>query len=121
MKEQNERKFSPRDIISYLLVALVIVGVLFLLGQMDRGGGYSYAQVRRFFIREEVDRFVVRGKELQVTLKEPLADGTAVITHQLASVEQFDADLGELIGEPAEPGILNDCDYIPGLCSRHGG
>ena len=113
MKEQNERKFSPRDIISYLLVALVIVGVLFLLGQMDRGGGYSYAQVRRFFIREEVDRFVVRGKELQVTLKEPLADGTAVITHQLASVEQFDADLGELIGEQLNRGILNDCDYIP--------
>ena len=113
MKEQNERKFSPRAIISYLLVALVIVGVLFLLGQMDRGGGYSYAQVRRFFIREEVDRFVVRGKELQVTLKEPLADGTAVITHQLASVEQFDADLGELIGEQLNRGILNDCDYIP--------
>jgi len=113
LKEQNERKFSPRDIISYLLVALVIVGVLFLLGQMDRGGGYSYAQVRRFFIREEVDRFVVRGKELQVTLKEPLADGTAVITHQLASVEQFDADLGELIGEQLNRGILNDCDYIP--------
>ena len=63
---------------------------------------------------------MVRGKELQVTLKEPLADGTAVITHQLASVEQFDADLGELIGEQLNRGILKTATTSPPM-SRHGG
>ena len=110
--DQKGRKFSPRDIISYILVALVIVGVVFLVGRMETNGGYTYAQIRRFFIREEVDRFRVNGNTLQVYLKEPLSDGNSVISYRLASVEQFQTDLGDLIGEQLDRGILNDGDYI---------
>ena len=113
LNDQKGRKFSPGDVVMYLLIALVIVGVLFVLGQMNQGGGYSYAQVRRLFLQEEVDRFRVDGNTLELWLKEPLPSGGSTLSYRLASVEQFHADLGEVIAEQLDRGILNDCDYIP--------
>ncbi len=112
---ETGRKFSFSDILMYILVALVIVGILIFLGRMNQGDGYSYAEVRRLFLREEVDRFLVEGNDLTVWLKEPLPDGSSTLSYRLASVEQFQSDLGDLIGEQLDRGILNDCDYIAAL------
>ena len=112
---ETGRKFSFSDILMYILVALVIVGILIFLGRMNQGDGYSYAEVRRLFLREEVDRFLVEGNDLTVWLKEPLPDGSSTLSYRLASVEQLPSDLGDLIGEQLDRGILNDCDYIAAL------
>ena len=112
---ETGRKFSFSDILMYILVALVIVGILIFLGRMNQGDGYSYAEVRRLVLREEVDRFLVEGNDLTVWLKEPLPDGSSTLSYRLASVEQFQSDLGDLIGEQLDRGILNDCDYIAAL------
>ena len=112
---ETGRKFSFSDILMYFLVALVIVGILVFLGRMNQGDGYSYASVRRLFLREEVDRFLVDGNDLTVWLKEPLPDGSSTLSYRLASVEQFQSDLGDLIGEQLDRGILSDCDYIAAL------
>ena len=112
MNEKPERKFSPRDIVGYLLVALVIFGVVFLLGRMDQSGGYSYAQVRRLFVQEQVEYFQVdESGTLNLRLRQPLPNGETAISHRLASLEMFYADLGELIQEQLDRDILHDCDF----------
>ena len=104
---ETGRKFSFSDILMYFLVALVIVGILVFLGRMNQGDGYSYASVRRLFLREEVDRFLVDGNDLTVWLKEPLPDGSSTLSYRLASVEQFHSDLGDLIGALELPGWVS--------------
>ena len=112
MNEKPERRFSPRDIVGYLLVALVIFGVVFLLGRMDRSGGYSYAQVRRLFVQEQVEYFQVdESGTLNLRLRQPMPTGETVISHKLASLEMFYADLGKLIQEQLDRDILHDCDF----------
>ena len=111
MKESREHRFSPRDIVCYLLIAAVILGVVFFLGRMEEPG-CTYAQARRYFVQEQVEYFQVKGSELTIQLREAEPDGTASVTCRLASVEQFQQDLGELIGEQLDRGIIRDCDYF---------
>ena len=108
LNDQTGRKFSPRDIISYVLVACVLVGIVFLLGRMDRNTGYSYAQIRRFFVQEEVESFRLKGNQLTLRLRE---GDPAQITTQIDSFEHFYLDLGETIEEQLDRGIILDCDY----------
>ncbi len=114
MNDRSERKFSPREILYYLLVALAIVGVVFVLTRDASDQEHSYAYVRRLFVQERVEYFQVDSANyLTVRLKEALPGGTAEVGHQLASLEMFQNDLGDLIAEQLDRGVIVDCDYQP--------
>ncbi len=69
----------------------------------------TYAQVEAFFQTEQVSRFAIRnGNELYLTLK----DGTLAY-NKLSSADRFREELGELISQQREAGILKDYDYAP--------
>ncbi len=112
MNETPERKFPLRDLLYYILIALAIVGVVFVLSREAADSDYSYAYIRRLFVQERVEYFQVDGSNyLTLRLRDPLPSGVQELSHQLASFELFYADLGELIEEQLDRGILIDCNY----------
>lgn len=112
MNEKPARKFTVRDILGYLLVVLVVVGVVVVLNRMNAQPGTSYATIRRLFVQEQVEYFRVDGDVLTIQLREALPSGEGALSHKLASFEVFYADLGDLIQEQLDRGILLDCDYV---------
>ena len=69
----------------------------------------SYARVEELFRSEQVESFFVKNDtELYLTLR----DG-AVVSNRLGSVEAFRREMGDLIQDQKERGILVDYDYQP--------
>ena len=112
MNDRPERRFGLRDLVYYLLIALAIVGVVFLLNREAAADQPSYADICRMFIQEKVDYFEVSSNStLTVRLKEADSQGNTVFYHKLASVDRFHEDLGELVNEQLRRGVLSDCNY----------
>ena len=112
MNDGPERRFGLRDLFYYLLIALAIVGVVFLLNREAAADQPSYADVCRMFIQEKVDYFEVDSNAtLMVRLKEADSQGNTIFYHKLASVDRFHEDLGELVNEQLRRGVLTDCNY----------
>ena len=69
----------------------------------------TYAEVQTLFETEQVESFLVQdGDTLYLNLK----SGTTV-KNELGSTELFRSELGELIRQQKEAGILSDYDYKP--------
>ena len=112
LNDRPERRFGLRDLVYYLLIALAIVGVVFLLNREAAADQPSYADICRMFIQEKVDYFEVSSNStLTVRLKEADSQGNTVFYHKLASVDRFHEDLGELVNEQLRRGVLSDCNY----------
>ncbi len=112
MNEQPTRRFPAGSLFYYLLIALAIVGVVFLLNREAAGQEPSYAQVCRLFYQEKVDAFTVEGDgTLLLRLKEADGEGNVILSHKLASVDRFHEDLGDLIAAQLAKGTLTDGDY----------
>ena len=101
-----------RDLLYYLIIALAIVGVVFLLNREAADTQPSYAEVYRLFVQGKVDYFSVGSDDtLMIRLKEADPQGNVQIYHKLASVDRFHEDLGDIINEQLEMGILRGFDY----------
>ncbi|HPE15406.1 MAG TPA: ATP-dependent zinc metalloprotease FtsH [Oscillospiraceae bacterium] len=104
-----------RDLVSYLLIVFIVLGIVYVLQQTERDKGYSYAEIRQLFEQEKVESFVVKsGKTLVLTLRDPV-DGSYQISYDLYSFDFFYDDLHELVEQQKAAGILLDYDYQPGL------
>ena len=102
MKET--RRLNP---LILLLLAAVIVYVLLSFSQWNSQDMVSYSQVQELFRSEQVERFNVSGSgELSIWLK----DG-GTVRHDLADVEMFRQDLGALIEQQREDGVLIAYDF----------
>ncbi len=109
MSEKPSRRFTVRDVVSYLLVAAVIVGVIFFLNRLDSQGGYSYGEVRRLFVQEQVRYFSIDNKTLKVYLKEANHEGKTELSVAIPSLDFFYSDLGDRVQDQLDRGIIQDC------------
>ncbi len=110
----NGKPNRKRDIGFYILVFIILIATVYLLThQQVRNAEVDYSEVRRLFQQEEVESFVIEKDTLYLSLRNEL-NGTDTVTHKLYSVSIFYADLGDLITEQFDSGVLTEYDLDPG-------
>jgi len=92
-------------------VLAVVLGFSYLWQMTANEGRLTYAQVRRQFIQENVEAFAVKDGTLVMKLRDPLADGRDTVQYELDDVDWFREDLGELIQDQENRGLIADYDY----------
>ncbi len=91
------------------MVMMLLIAAYFAFFLKSSPPQISYAQVETMFRTEQVESFLVKdGSKLYLTLR----DGTVVL-NRLGSVERFREELGDLIRDQKERGVLADYDYQP--------
>jgi cell division protease FtsH len=99
-----------------ILLALVVVVLLISFSYLTRDDdqeAITYSDVVALFRDEQVDSFTVKDELLTMNLKSPY-NGQSVVTYELANFSVFYYDLGDLIMEQSESGVLTSYDYPPG-------
>ena len=93
----------------YIAAILLLLLAYYALNNSMGVASITYSQVEDLFQREQVESFYVRnGSELYLNLR----DGTTV-QNQLGSTDLFREELGELIKDQKERGVLAYYDYAP--------
>ncbi len=113
MKPNNKRNRS-RDVGFYLLMAVILVALLFYLLTPSESKTYTYSEIEDMFKNEEVESFTLEGTTLTLNLREENEDGLDTITQELPSANWFREDLGDLIQQQKDAGILEEFDYRQG-------
>ena len=109
------RRFGPRDITLYLLLALMIFFTFTALQQMDRGDSLTYSQIRTLFLQERVEYFTLEDKTLTLTLRGQDGGQPLRLVYHMANPILFYDDMRELVNQQLESGVLKGYDYPPGV------
>ena len=107
----NNRK--ARDVGFYALLLVILLAIVFTFTSGNELPVPTYSEVVEMFQNQQVEAFEIAGDELTLTLREPY-EGRDEITRTLLDVDQFNADLGDLIRQQKEAGILTEYDYVEG-------
>ena len=78
------RRFTPRDLTLYLLLALMLVFTFSTLQQMDREDSPTYREILTCFYQERVEYFTLKDNTLTLTLRGNQESGSATVTYQVA-------------------------------------
>ena len=98
--------------LSFMLLMLVILmGISYLWQSSANEGKITYSQVRQLFVQERVSAFTVSDNTLTMRLNQPMADGRDTVRYELDDVQWFKDDLGELVVQQAQKGIITAYDY----------
>ena len=92
----------------FAVIAVIIFVVSGLLGSGDNGRT-TYATVVSYFEKEQVKEFKVTKNDV-ITM---LLDDGKTVSYRLKSVEYFREDLGELILDQYERGVITNFEYEP--------
>ena len=97
-----------------IIIYLVILALAFswVLGLFGNKGGLTESQVIRLFRDEQVKSFVVEETMITMKLHTPY-DGKDSVSSELADVSAFREEMGQLIREQSEAGILESYDFTP--------
>lgn len=107
----NNRK--ARDVGFYALLLVILLALVFTFTSEGTQAIPTYSEVIELFQNQQVESFEIAGKELKLELREPF-EGRTEITRTLLDVDQFNEDLGDLIRQQKEAGILTEYDYQEG-------
>ena len=102
-----KRKLNLRDGLFYLLIIALLIWTVATLSTRNNQEYVEYSQVVAWFQDEQVAAFSVSDSNV---LTMQLRDG-AIYRHALADLELFHGDLGQLILEQQQAGILAQFDY----------
>ena len=102
-----KRKLNLRDGLFYLLIIALLIWTVATLSSRNNQEYVEYSQVVAWFQDEQVAAFSVSDSNV---LTMQLQDG-AIYRHALADLELFHGDLGQLILEQQQAGILAQFDY----------
>ncbi len=108
----NNRR--ARDIGFYALILVILLATVFSLTSGGRTVDLTYSQIIDLFEAKQVESFIISGNELQLYLRQPY-EGQREITRNLRDVDQFYSDLGELIRQQKDAGILKEYDDNEGF------
>ena len=108
----NNRR--ARDIGFYALVLIILLAVVFSLTGNGRKVELTYSQIIDMFEGRQVESFVISGKELYLYLREPY-EGQTEIVRNLRDVDRFYEDLGDVIRQQKDAGILTEYDDNEGV------
>ena len=109
------RRFTPRDLTLYLLLALMLVFTFSTLQQMDREDSPIYSEILTCFYQERVEYFTLKDNTLTLTLRGNQESGSATVTYQVARPDWLYQDLHELWDSQYAKGILLGYDIPPGV------
>ena len=99
------RRFSPRDITMYLLLAVLLFFTFSALQQMDRGDAPIYSDIRTLFVQEKVSYFELKDNTLTLVLRGE--DGTSsTLAYHVADPDWLYQDLHELWESQQNAGLL---------------
>ena len=99
------RRFSPRDITMYLLLAVLLFFTFSALQQMDKGDAPIYSDIRALFIQEKVSYFELKDNTLTMTLRGE--DGTSsTLTYHVSHPDWLYEDLHQLWETQQNAGLL---------------
>lgn len=95
----------------YLIILLVLLAAAsFVLGQNQQPDEVQYSDVLTYFYNEQVSEFIIDDNVL--TARVIGDDGKQKdIKYPIANINIFYADLGQVIAEQQQAGILKDFDY----------
>ena len=97
-----------------IYLAILVLGFAWLMGLFDgRDDQMSYTQVAQLFRQEQVKSGVLDGDHLKLQLHTPLKNGRVDVSTALSDPEGFRNELGGLILEQTDKGIIESFDYIP--------
>ena len=94
-----------------LLMLVILMGISYLWQSSANEGKITYSQVRQLFVQERVSAFTVSDNTLTMKLNQPMADGRDTVRYELDDVQWFKEDLGELVVQQAQKGIITAYDY----------
>ena len=104
-------KSNLKLIIFYLaLIAVIIFAVSSFFGELA-GEPPKYSDIIEYFKNEQVKSFEIdKNNHLSMQVSVPGKDGQVetIVTYTLRSLEKFDRDLGALIAEQLDAGIIED-------------
>ena len=107
---REQKRPNPGAYLAMLLLLIAAYCAFFMKGSAP---SVSYARVEELFRSEQVESFFVKNDtELYLTLR----DG-AVVSNRLGSVDAFRREMGDLIQDQKDRGILVDYDYQPAYLS----
>ena len=99
------RRFSPRDITMYLLLAVLLFFTFSALQQMDKGDAPIYSDIRALFVQEKVSYFELKDNTLTMTLRGE--DGTSsTLTYHVSHPDWLYEDLHQLWETQQNAGLL---------------
>ena len=103
-----------RRIIPLILYLLVLVAAFAWLSEafQTNVNQIPYSEVVEMFRREQVKNFVVDGDVITMNLYTPL-NGETTITSTLADPEGFNQQMGDLLTQQVESGVLEYYHYLP--------
>ena len=105
----KNRRLIP--LVLYLLVLIAAFTWLSDLFQTDVNQ-IPYSEVVELFRQEQVKNFVVDGNVITMNLYTPL-NGETTITSTLADLDGFQQQMGDLLTEQVESGVLEYYHYLP--------
>ena len=92
----NQKKNRRFDIGFYILIAIVVLAVIFMLMSGDEPEGMKYSDMRHLFEQEKVESFTIEGTTLTMRLREPY-EGALVAVCDLYSFGVFYEGMNELV------------------------
>lgn len=108
----NKKPNRKPDIGFYIFIIIILVATIYLLSaQNTTYNSIDYSQMRQQFVQENVSYFAIEDNTIYMTLREPYNGSTEVI-HELYSVSIFYEDMGDLITQQWQDGIL-EYTYVP--------
>ena len=105
----KNRRFIP------LIVYLILLVVIFSWANNLFGDNLSqipYSQVVEMFRKEQVKAFEVEDEVITLELHTPY-NGETVIRANLADPESFRAEMGDLLVQQLESGVLESYNFVP--------
>ena len=102
-----KRKLNLRDLAFYMVIVALLLWMVAAFSSRNGQDDVEYSQIVTYFRNEEVSAFSVSDSGV-LTVK--LQDGS-VRRHALADLSVFHSDLGQLILEQQEAGILKEFNY----------
>ncbi len=108
------RNRRARDIGFYALILIILLATVFSLTNNGRSVELTYSQIIDLFQEKKVEEFKISGNELYLYLREPY-EGQRELTRNLRDVDKFYDDLGALIRQQKDAGIIKEYDDDEGF------
>ncbi len=101
------------SILIYALVFACILILCFSMFSRPKAKEVSYSEMCGLFRAEQVESFTFEDNVITMKLSKPMQDGATTVQHELASLSIFYEDLGDIIHQQSEAGILKEYNYLP--------
>ncbi len=113
----KKNRSQARDIGFYALILVILMATVWsMTSQPDTSGSVKYSEIVSLFQKEQVESFSTIGNDITLQLREPYNDNDTV-TSELGSVDYFYEQMGDLIQEQKDKGILKEYEYTPALAT----